>query len=143
MATRTLIWFSCGAASAVAAKMAAVIQSELVDRGKVSDGYHTFDQLYEHRIELYLKLAEMMYWSTRDNSIKRDTVWCSKLHSDGSCINGWFVLGINQRPGEQITYHLPMKYWERACQHVVKVLDKAPEFDGHTSDDVLDRLRRL
>lgn len=119
------------------------IQSSLVPTGEISDGYHTFDELYAHRIELYLKLAEMMYWNTRDNTIHRDTVWCSKLHSDGTSIDGWFVLGINQKPGEQITYHLPMKYWDRACQHVVKVLDKAPEFDGHTSGDVLERLRRL
>lgn len=103
----------------------------------------TIAELYEHRIELYLKLAELIYWNTRDNTVHRDTVWCSKVHSDGSSINGWFVLGINQKPGEQITYHLPIKYWDRACQHVVKVLDKAPEFDGHTAKDVLERLRWL
>lgn len=118
-----------------------LIQLYGINIGKISDGYHTFDELYEHRIELYLKLAELVYWITRDNSIRRDTVWCSKLHSDGTSIDGWFLLGINQSPGDQITYHLPMKYWDRACQHVVKVLDKAPEFDGHTSQDVLERLR--
>lgn len=111
--------------------------------GMISDGYHTFDELYEHRHELYLKLAETIYWQTKDNSIHRNTVWCSLVHSDGTKMDGWFVLGIGQEPGKQITYHLPMKYWDRACQHVVKVLDKAPDYDGHSSLDVLERLRRL
>lgn len=103
----------------------------------------TVDELYEHRIELYLKLAELLYWQTRDNSILRNTVWCSKVHSDGSQMEGWFVLGIGQEAGKQITYHLPMQYWDRACQHVVRVLDRAPEYDGHTSAQVLERLRKL
>jgi hypothetical protein len=41
---------------------------------------------------------------------------------------------------EYITYHLPMKYWDRA--NVIE-LERAPEWDGHTSKDVLKRLASL
>jgi len=39
-----------------------------------SDGYHTFDELYEHRHWLFLSLMKM--WPER--------AWASKLHADGT-----------------------------------------------------------
>jgi hypothetical protein len=54
---------------------------------------------------------------------------------------GWFILGMFSRKGFQITYHLPEKYWKRL--HNVPTLDKAPKFDGHTSKDVIKRLKKL
>lgn len=107
-----------------------------IPTGQISDGYHTFDELYEHRIELFMALCSLIYYH------ERGRVWMSLLHSDGSSINGWFVLGIDKEAWQQITYHLPMKYWDRAVRYA-KVLDRAYEWDGHTSNDVLDRLKRL
>lgn len=101
------------------------------------DGYHTFGELYEHRIALFLVLAAFFnryypneYWA-----------WRSKKHSDGSSYKGWFTLGIGTKPGEQITYHLPMSRWKQTG--FAKTLKQAPEFDGHTSDDVIERLYKL
>jgi len=99
----------------------------------ISDGYHTFGELYNHQIALYMLLAR--------NMAVKNPVWKSKLHSDGSSIDGWFVLGIFKSKGKQITYHLPMSEWDKC--YFAEELEKAPEFDGHTSGDVLVRLNDL
>jgi hypothetical protein len=98
----------------------------------VCDGYHTFDELYEHRIVLYIALCTFARTYAE--------VWCSQKHSDGSEWEGWFILGIGKNKGEQITYHIPMKYWNDV-RTFADVLEEAPEFDGHTSDDVLNRIK--
>jgi hypothetical protein len=112
------------------------IKTSGVDTNKISDGYHTFGELYEHRIALFLALA----WEI-DNQFS-GPVWKSKRHSDGSIWDGWFIMGIGIEKGKQISYHLPDKYWHDATSWVEE-LDRAPEFDGHTSADVIDRLDRL
>jgi len=99
------------------------------------DGYHTFDELYEHRITLYVTICRML---TYDSGCD---VWRSKVHSDGSIFDGWFILGIHHKVGEQITYHLPLSRWEECG--FADTLEKAPEYDGHSSDDVLTRLQQL
>lgn len=65
--------------------------------------------------------------------------WRSRLHHDGSAFDGWFIIGIGKEKGEQITYHLPERMWSD-CDWA-ETLDRAPEWDGHTSADVLERLR--
>lgn len=106
-----------------------------------SDGYHTFDELYDHRITLYLALCEVI---AAGGFYKNPDIWRSKCHSDGELCFGTgtqFVLGIGKEPGKQISYHIPIERWEEA--DFAETLDKAPEWDGHTSADVLKRLRRL
>jgi len=101
----------------------------------VSDGYHTFKELYEHRIILYIALCGQ--FARKMNGI----VWRSRLHSDGTNFDGWFTLGMFKLKGDQITYHLPNSKWEET--EFAETLDKAPEWDGHTPEDVLERLRIL
>jgi hypothetical protein len=117
-----------------------LIQSHQVDTNLISDGYHAFGELYEHRIELFIALCKIIRFSTvyADKAV---FPWKSHKHSDGSAIDGWFVMGIDFRKGEQITYHLPDKYWERCW--FAHEYEQAPEWDGHTSNDVLERLRSL
>lgn len=98
------------------------------------DGYHTFDELYEHRFALYIALCKLL----QEDLIP---VWRSKLHSDGTSFDGWFILGIGKIRGKQITYHLPLSKWEET--NFAETRKKAPTFDGHTSDDVLVRIKRL
>lgn len=112
------------------------------------DGYHTFGELYEHRIALFItlcKFARTKIDADNINGVKMadisKEIWRSKLHSDGSSYDGWFILGINKEPGKQLTYHLPESKWEKTA--FAETLEKAPEFDGHTSDDVLERLAKL
>jgi hypothetical protein len=98
------------------------------------DGYHTFKELYDHRITLFITLCKLLDRETWEG-------WRSKLHSDGTSFDGWFILGIGKSAGKQITYHLPMIRWDET--EFAETLDRAPEFDGHTSEDVLKRLATL
>ena len=110
-----------------------------IDANLVSDGYHTFGELYEHRIVLYIQLCKMHLKLEKLNqaSIK---VWKSKRHSDGSEWDGWFILGLGTVKGKQITYHLPISKWnDIQCIEFTK----APTWDGHSSNDVLERLKKL
>ncbi len=103
------------------------------------DGYHTFGELYDHRITLYIALCHQI----ANGENYGDWIWRSKYHSDGELAFGgsWFVLGIGKEKGKQITYHLPIERWSET--DFAETLEKAPEFDGHTSDDVLARLKNL
>jgi len=123
----------------------AAIKQDGVDTNLISDGYHTFGELYEHRIVLYiilLRTAEaQMDGMNAEPLYDKGTFWKSKAHSDGSVWDGWFILGAFTEPGKQITYHLPIEKWDECF--FAKELDKAPEWDGHTSADVLERLKNL
>ncbi len=106
------------------------------------DGYHTFDELYEHRIRLFITLSNFIYRAYgQPKKAKGDMIpWKSKVHSDGTVWDGWFVAGIGFDKGKQISYHLPIIRWDELR---VVTYDKAPEWDGHTPDDVLERLKNL
>lgn len=99
-----------------------VLLEEQKDRGKISDGYHTFEELYYHRMILFLVLCR---------SFKKKA-WKSWLHSDGSMFTDYFIVGINT-PDGQFTYHFHKKYF--VFFHVREV-ERAPEWDGHESCDV-------
>lgn len=114
---------------------------------EVSDGYHTFEELYDHKITLYIALCKAikglsdLSFEMGDNKDIVIPVWRSELHSDGSRYNGWFILGMKDLKGQQITYHLPIKEWENT--NFAETFEKAPEWDGHTSQDVLNRIKDL
>lgn len=96
------------------------------DTGDISDGFHTFNELYAHRIILFMCLM---------NSYP-ELSWKSRKHFDGQSYKDWFIAGMNL-PSGNITYHIPNKFWRKIK---IQELDSAPEWDGHTSDDVLKRL---
>jgi hypothetical protein len=100
------------------------------------DGYHTWDELYDHRITLFIALCRVI-----DSPRLNKQTWRSKLHSDGTCLDGWFVLGLGKKTGKQITYHIPLERWDETW--FAEIFETAPEYDGHTSDDVLERLKAL
>lgn len=104
------------------------------------DGYHTFDELYDHRITLFIELCKQINRQPYNNNSKYG-IWRSELHSDGSNFEGWFILGIGKEKGKQITYHLTKERWQDTW--FAETLNKAPEWDGHTPVDVLERLRNL
>lgn len=115
-----------------------LIQASNVDTNHISDGFHTFGELYEHRIALFIALARQIKKINYKDSIK---VWKSKLHSDGTELKGWFVMGINILEGEQITYHIPMGFFPSLED--IPTLERAPEWDGHDSNEVVKRLHQL
>ena len=65
-----------------------------------------------------------------------EIAWKSRRGHDGEKCDRMFIAGLSLPQG-QITYHLPDRLWD-LCQ--VRELTQAPQWDGHTSQDVIDRL---
>ena len=100
------------------------------DMKAVSDGYHTFEELYEHRHALFLALMRS----------HPKLSWRAMHHDDGTMYDDHFIAGINL-PHGTITYHLPIKLWPALSGLVgMSTLNRAPEWDGHTANDVITRL---
>lgn len=75
---------------------------EGVNVGQISDGFHTFDQLYGHRNALTAALL-----NTADE-LGLKAGW-SLRHDDGElCFGGgWKIAWIELPSGKEIRYHLP------------------------------------
>lgn len=98
--------------------------------GSVSDGYHTFDELYQHRSILFLALMQVFPLLS----------WYSLKHDDGTMFDDMFIVGMNLPTG-QITYHLEIDPWLNVISLLdVCRVDQAPTYDGHTSEDVVERI---
>lgn len=98
------------------------------DSSQVSDGQHTFGELYSHRCYLF---AALMRCFPKES-------WKSLRHDDGSMHDGWFITGMKLPTGETITYHMPEVMW--TAVHSIRTLARAPKWDGHTSRDTIHRL---
>lgn len=120
----------------IAKEKNAKTQATYKKMGDVSDGYHTFDELYESRL-LY-NAALFNAWGTNSKGALYD-VHKSWKHSDGELAfgGGWFVV-VAQLPTGQITNHYEAKDWEL---FQIPARDRAAEWDGHTAQDVATRLR--
>lgn len=95
----------------------------------ISDKWHTFEELYYHRMILFLTIQKAY----------KGKSWKSKKHHDGTMFEDSFVVGI-ETPEGQYSYHYNLKYWDLFKD--IKELDYAPEFDGHEPKDI-DRLLSL
>lgn len=91
-------------------------------KGKITDGYHTFDELYYHRMILFSVIC---------NTYK-EKAWKSWLHHDGTMYNDYFIVGIETKKG-QYSYHYHKDEWDNFN---VKELELAPEYDGHIPSDI-------
>ena len=103
-----------------------------IESGEVSDGYHTFNELYLHRTILFICLM----------AHNKKIAWKSKLHSDGSMFPNMFIAGLNIPNIGTVTYHLDM-IWFNKTGDKIKELEKAPEWDGHTTEEVFMRLSKF
>ena len=103
-----------------------------ISAGEISDGYHTFNELYHHRAVLFAVIL---------HAYKGINIcWKSRQHHDGSMYDGMFIVGI-ETPEGQATYHYDVDpYWDMMdCT----ILEKAPEFDGHTPAQAIERIKSL
>lgn len=79
---------------------------EKLDMGNVSDGYHTFNELYRYR---------MLYNAAFFNELAKGDVKVCKSHKhyDGEeCFGGgWFIV-MAELPTGQISNHYENRYWE-------------------------------
>lgn len=96
--------------------------------GSTSDGYHTFDELYYHRMVLFSVICNQ----------NKEKAWKSWLHDDGTMYDDYFIVGIETKEG-QYSYHYHKSEWE---YFDVKELEFAPKWDGHMPHDIT-RLRNL
>lgn len=122
-------------------------------KGKYSDGYHTFNELYEFRkvynAALFNEWAKQAKpnpkWATEENqplTIPKYDVHKSWRHNDGElCFGGgWFIV-VAVLPTGQISNHYEAQDWEL---FKIPIVEKAKyEFDGHSSADVVTRLNCL
>lgn len=98
--------------------------------GDTSDGYHTFNELYHHRAILFSVIVKAF----------SDKAWKSLRHHDDTMYDGMFIVGIDT-PDGQATYHYDIDpYWDIfECRE----LERAPEWDGHTPAQAIERIRGL
>jgi hypothetical protein len=100
-----------------------------------SDGYHTFDELYDHRHSLLLALMKSA----------PNLFWFSRRHQDGELCFGdgnWFIVGAFLPDVGQISYHLPIELFHLAQKTGANELEVGVLWDGHTSEDVSKRLKK-
>lgn len=90
----------------------------------LSDGYHTFRQLYYQRMMLFATIVKQ----------NRDKAWKSLRHEDGElCFGGgWFIVGVDTPEGSY-TYHYEDSFFSLFdCEE----LECGKHWDGHTEKDV-------
>ena len=98
--------------------------------GETSDGYHTFNELYHHRAVLFSVICRCF----------PERSWKSRKHHDGTMYPGMFIVGIETDNG-QATYHYDIEpYWD---MFPVKELEQAPEWDGHTPQEAIERIGKM
>jgi hypothetical protein len=103
---------------------------KIVD-GDISDGYHTFDELYEHRVLLFLVCV-------KSGAFKASLV-CEDHYP------GWDVITSHTSGAyNQISYHVPIKY-RPIYESLTRVSKKEQEesFDGHDSKLVAHRIEMM
>jgi hypothetical protein len=122
-----------------------------IDKSLISDGYHTFEELYEFRkaynAALFNEWANPLGKHNSNTGIENFEdcaydVHKSWRHHDGElCFGGgWFIV-VAILPTGQISNHYEAKDWDL---FKIPEVEKAKyEFDGHTPSDVIDRLLKL
>jgi len=97
-----------------------------VDRiGEVSDGDHSFDELYMHRTMLFATICN----TYKENAWKS---WQHHHDENFPMYDDYFIVGVNTPEG-QYSYHCHKDWWDKFN---VPELEEAPPFDGHQPDDV-------
>ena len=94
----------------------------VTSRHEISDGYHTMEDLYDHRCALFLLLC-----------LRTPTLAWWKPDGD----EGWFILFLELHSG-QISYHMPAKY--KGPVVAAKLAKGRGEWDKHDAKEVLARL---
>jgi hypothetical protein len=106
------------------------------EENELSDGWHTFNELYEFR-KMY-NAALFNEWALN----MKYEVHKSLYHNDGFlCFGGgWFIV-VAVLPMGQISNHYKIEDWNLFN---IPIMDKALyPFDGHTPHDVIERLSSL
>lgn len=106
-----------------------------------SDGYHTFDELYEYRMLYDAAFFNMASFTEQSGFTAGWGIHKSKRHADGElCFGGgWFIVIAYLPNFGQISNHYAMKDWNAFDIPVHEVADK---WDGHIPQEAADRLNK-
>lgn len=101
-----------------------LIKNNNINTDDISDGYHTFGQLYYQRMMLFATLVNLF----------PEISWKTRRHEDGEeCFGGgWFLVTI-ETPYGNYGYHYEDKYWDKFNCPELRV---AKHWDGYTEEDV-------
>ena len=97
-----------------------------------SDWYHTFKELYEHRISLFIALIKcnpQISWRANNNDDWTNREW---RFVAGMHLNSW-----------DISYHLPTDKRTELDNLGIATTLNAPKRDGYTAKDVVERLDKF
>lgn len=115
------------------------LKQESKDMGEISDGYHTFNELYQYRMLYNAAFFNELAYKRENGTFDVDyDVHKSKRHSDGEeCFGGgWFIV-MAELPTGQISNHYELKYWD-----LFEIPEKevANKWDGHSPQEAAERL---
>lgn len=114
------------------------ITIEVAELSKVSDGYHTIAELYDHRCLLWILLL-------LQPQMRGPSYWVREHFA------GWDLLvytDYSEQTQEepylhrQLSYHVPAKY-RPLYEGKLTETGANNAYDGHTSKDVLERLEAI
>ncbi len=93
-----------------------------IKTGEISDGYHTFNELYHHRMLLFAVICKAY----------KEASWKSWKHNDGTMFDDYFIVGV-KTPEGNYAYHYHKDNWNLFD---VRELELAPKWDGHKPEDI-------
>lgn len=115
--------------------------------GKTSDGYHTFDELYEYRKLLQAMWMNDLYddlllhvqhkWMSEE-ALRNWDLHKSYRHADGEeCFGGgWFIVMVTLPTG-QVSNHYKSEDWDLFR---IPERETASKWDGHTPQEAMKRM---
>ena len=126
----------------------------VISTKNISDKWHTFQDLYDHRMAFTIALCNAMHTiniledsAAYDNAVMEEfipTTYCykSKRHHDNDndpMFEGSFIVVI-ESPQGQISYHYKLAEWDKFR---IEERYEPNVYDGHTPADTIVRLTNL
>ena len=98
--------------------------------GTITDGYHSFDDLYEHRNLLFLNL--IVHMDYREEA--------TAYYTEDPNMPGWILVVLETEKLGQISYHMQDGY-DQFLKHIPKIPWNELNWDSRSSLEVSLRLR--
>lgn len=126
----------------------ALKEEKVIETSNITDKWHTFGDLYNHRMAFTIALCNAINLLNIDKLLiegrEDPKVYCykSKRHHNNEkdpMFEGSFIVVI-ESPGGQISYHYDLEEWDK---FKVEERYEPNPYDGHTPDDTIVRLINL
>lgn len=126
----------------------ALKEEKVIETSNITDKWHTFGDLYNHRMAFTIALCNAINLLNIDKLLiegrEDPKVYCykSKRHYNNEkdpMFEGSFIVVI-ESPGGQISYHYDLEEWDK---FKVEERYEPNPYDGHTPDDTIVRLINL